>query len=116
MRFLVARDARIKMLVATFDDADRPYAETWRAVAQAAETMGSTRPSYYLVRTIARTMRLQRQVRDELRRAVLRLLLLRIAPRQIAVRRAAEKLREARSREQLVLRQHMRPSARPPPD
>src|SRR5688500_5635873 len=62
MRFSTSRgDVRIQVLVATLDDAEAPVAATWRAVGEAAEELGLTRPSYYLVRTLARAERLRRR-------------------------------------------------------
>jgi hypothetical protein len=116
MRFAAHRhDVRIQVLVATFDDADAPFAATWRAVGEAAEELGLTRPSYHLVRALARVDRLRRSARTEVRQAAVGTLLALTSPLAIDVRIAAEKLKEARGRERLVLQQHKPPPrARPP--
>ena len=117
MRFAASRhDVRIQVLVATFDDADASFAATWRAVGEAAEELGFRRPSYYLVRTLARAERLRKRARTEVRQAAVGTLLALASPLAIDVKIAAEKLKEARGRERLVLQQHKPPSsrARPP--
>jgi hypothetical protein len=116
MRFSLSRhDVRIQVLVATFDDPDAPFAVTWRAVGEAAEELGLTRPSYYLVRALARAERLRRRARTEVRQAALGTLVALNSPLLVDLRIAAEKLREARGRERLVLQQHKPPSARARP-
>ena len=116
MRFATARhDVRIQVLVATFDDADVPFAATWREVGKAAEELGLRRPSYHLVRALARAERLRRRARTEVRQAAVGTLLALASPLAIDVRIAAEKLREARGRERLVLQQHKPPAPRPRP-
>jgi hypothetical protein len=113
MRFAVSdRDVRIQMLVATLDEADAPFAVTWRAVGEAAEELGFSRPSYHLVRALARAERLRRRARTEVRQAALGTLLALNSPLAIDVRIAAERLKEARAHERLVLSQHKPPSAR----
>ena len=79
-----------------FDEADVPFAATWRAVGEAAEELGLTRPSYYLVRALARAERLRRRARTEVRQAAVGTLLALDSPLAIDVRIAAEKLKEAR--------------------
>ena len=113
MRFAVSdRDVRIQVLVATLDEGDVPFAATWRAVGEAAEELGLTRPSYHLVRALARVERLRRRARTEVRQAAVGTLLALNSPLAIDVRIAAEKLKEARGRERLVLQQHKPPWAR----
>jgi hypothetical protein len=116
MRFALSpRDVRIQVLVATLDDAEVPFAETWRAVGQAAEELGFTRPGYHLVRVLARAERLRRRARTEVRQAALGVLGAVGSPLALEVRRAAERWREARARERFVLEQHKPPPPRPRP-
>ena len=116
MRFAVSRDdVRIQVLVATLDHADAPFAATWRAVGEAAEELGLSRPSYHLVRALARAERLRRRARTEVRQAAVGTLLALASPLAIDVRIAAERLKEARGREKLVLQQHKPSSARSRP-
>ena len=116
MRFALSpRDVRIQVLVATFDGADAPYAETWRAVGEAADRLGLTCPGYHLVRILARAERLRRRARTEVRQAALGVLGAVGSPLAMDVRIAAEKLGEARAKERLVLEQHKPSSPRPRP-
>src|SRR6186997_1157797 len=104
MRFALNRhDVRIQVLVATFDDTDQPFAETWRAVGKAAEELGLRRPSYSLVRNLAQVERLRKRARTEVRQAAVGTMLALSSPLAIDIRRAAEKLAEAKRRERLVL-------------
>jgi hypothetical protein len=113
---LSARDVRIQVLVATLDEADVPFAETWRAVGEAADRLGFTRPGYHLVRLLARAERLRRRARTEVRQAALGMLGAVGSPLAIDVKIAADKVREARAKERLVLEQHKpsSPRLRPP--
>ena len=116
MRFALSpRDVRIQVLVATLDEDDVPFAETWRAVGEAADRLGLSRPGYHLVRLLARAERLGRRARTEVRQAALGVVGAVGSPLAIDVKIAAEKLREARVKERLVLEQHKPPSSRPPP-
>lgn len=82
MRCEVKReDPRLRALVALLDEGQLPFAHTWRVVAAAAETNGMLRPSYPLIRRLARHHR--RLVR---RRAELRALAQRAAVRALAAR------------------------------
>jgi hypothetical protein len=105
----------VQVLVATLDDADVPFAETWRLVGEAADRLGLTRPGYHLVRILARAERLRRRARTEVRQAALGVLEAIGSPLAIDVKIAAEKLREARAKERLVLEQHKPLSPRPRP-
>ena len=109
------RDVRIQVLVATLDDGDIPFAETWRRVGEAADRLGLTRPGYHLVRILVRAERLRRRARTEVRQAALGVLGAVGSPLAIDVKMAAEKLLEARARERLVLEQHKPSSPRPRP-
>ena len=103
------------MLVATLDDGEAPFAETWRAVGKAAEELGFTRPGYHLVRVLARAERLRRRARTEVRQAALGVVTAAGSPLVLELRRAAEEWREARARERLVLQQHKPPTGRSRP-
>src|SRR5688500_9399935 len=60
MRFALSPgDVRVQVLVATLDEGEVPFAETWRRVGEAAEELGFTRPGYHLVRVLARAERLR---------------------------------------------------------
>src|SRR5687768_6123269 len=117
MRFALSpQDVRVQVLVATLDEAEAPFAQTWRLVGEAADRLGLTRPGYHLVRILARAERVRRRARTDVRKAALGVLGAVASPRAIDVKIAAEKLREARAKERLVLEQH-KPSAphpRPP--
>ena len=116
MRFALSPgDVRVQVLVATLDEAEVPFAETWRLVGEAADRLGLTRPGYHLVRVLARAERVRRRARTEVRKAALGVLGAVGSPLAIDVRIAAEKLREARARERLVLEQHKPSSPRPRP-
>src|SRR5215204_2599632 len=116
MRFALSpHDIRLQVLVATLDDAEVPFAETWRLVGKAAEELGLTRPGYHLVRVLAGAERLRRRARTEVRQAALGVLGAVGSPLAIEVRRAAERWREARANERLVLQQHKPPPPRPRP-
>ena len=55
MRFALSpRDVRMQVLVATLDEAEAPFAETWRLVCEAADRLALTRPGYHLVRILVR--------------------------------------------------------------
>jgi hypothetical protein len=116
VRFAVSpRDVRIQVLVASLDEADVPFAETWRLVGEAADRLALTRPGYHLVRVLARAERLRRRARTEVRQAALSVLGAVGSPLAIEVKIAAEKLREARAKERLVLEQHKPSQPRPRP-
>src|SRR5688500_20141507 len=100
MRFALSpRGVRIQVLVATLDDGEVPFAETWRAVGEAAEELGFTRPGYHLVRVLARAERLRRRARTEVRQAALGVLGAGGSPLALEVRRAGERGRGAGARE-----------------
>ena len=116
MRFALSpRDVRIQVLVATLDQADVPFAQTWRLVGEAADGLDLTRPGYHLVRVLARAERVRRRARTEVRKAALGVLGAVGSPLALEVKIAAEKLREARAMERLVLEQHKPSSPRPRP-
>ncbi len=82
MRCEVKReDPRLRALVALLDEDALPIAHTWRVVAAAAESTGSLRPSYPLIRRL--TLRHRRVVQ---RRAELRAVVQRAALRILAAR------------------------------
>ena len=101
--------------MATLDEAEVPFAETWRRVGEAADRLGLTRPGYHLVRILARAERLRRRARTEVRQAALGVLGAVGSPLAIDVKIAADKLREARAKERFVLEQHKPSSPRPRP-
>jgi len=105
----------MQVLVATLDEGEVPFAETWRRVGEAAEELGFTRPGYHLVRVLARAERLRRRARTEVRQAALGVVGAVGSPLALEVRRAAERWREARAHERFVLEQHKPPTPRPRP-
>jgi hypothetical protein len=116
VRFALSpRDVRIQVLVAALDEADVPFAETWRAVGEAAERLGLSRPGYHLVRILVRAERLRRRARTEVRQAALGVVGAIGSPLALDVKIAAEKLAEARAKQRLVLKQHKPLTHRPRP-
>lgn len=110
MRFCVpAKDIRIHVLVATLDRDGVPFAETWRAVGEAAYELGLRSPGYHLVRELARTERERRAARSATRRAALETALAFTSPLATDVLVAARALRDAKAHERLVLDQHKPP-------
>jgi hypothetical protein len=58
-------------LTTALDREDQSAAETWRLVSEAAAQLGFPRPSYPNVRRLVRVERTRRQLRQELREALL---------------------------------------------
>jgi hypothetical protein len=72
VRFAVpASDRFVRKLVRTLYVEDDSYAATWRLVGNALENGGFRRPSYELVRRLARHERRRREARRRVRRAQL---------------------------------------------
>lgn len=107
VRFSVSpNDRRIRDLVIALDRDDAPMAETWRRVGNAAERLGFQRPGYHLIRELARHSRALRRARAARAHAELSAVGAFFSPRVTDVRIAAERAREARRDEELVLNQH----------
>lgn len=107
MRFALSpNDRRIHDLVAALDRDDVPFAETWRAVGDAASQLGLRRPGYHLVRELTRAARVLRAARADTRRAMRRALLAVGSSYTNNLRVAARQLRDAYEHEVLVLEQH----------
>jgi hypothetical protein len=113
VRFAVsANDHLTHDLVKALDDDADSYAATWRAVGNAAERAGLRRPSYELVRRLARLERRRRAAGEAVRRAridVAAAFLL--STRAVDTPIALERLREATGHESLVTQWHEAGSA-----
>ena len=109
---LSPKERRIRELVLALDRDDVPMAETWRLVGNAAANLGLRRPGYHLVRTLARESREARRARAQRQRAELTTVAAFFSPRVSDVYVAAERAREARRAEALVLNQHKRSRGR----
>jgi hypothetical protein len=118
VRFAVhANDHLTHELVKALDDDADSYAATWRAVGHAAERAGLRRPSYELVRRLARLERRRRAAGDAVRRAQVDvaaafLFSSRIVDTPIAL----ERLHESKRHESLVTQWHEAGSAPAPDD
>lgn len=96
MRCEVKReDPRLRALVALLDEEELPLAHTWRLVASAAETNGMLRPSYPLIRRLARRHRRIVRRRAEVRAIVQRAAIRALAARSPGFDFTAYKLEEA---------------------
>ena len=99
-------DPRIAILVTELYEEGVPIAEIWRRVAGASERLGMRRSSYQHVRRLVRVERRRRQLeaagREVLGRAAATLAAGRV-PSAVLV---LERLRELKSREELVLQEH----------
>ena len=108
MRFaLHANDRLVCELVSLLYREDDSYAATWRAVGAALENGGFRRPSYELVRRLARLERVRRERRAAVRRAqrdvaAAFFLSTRVVDTPIAL----ERLRDAHRDERLVTQWH----------
>lgn len=113
MRFsLSPNERRIRELVIALDRDDVPMAETWRLVGNAAANLGLRRPGYHLVRLLTLESREARRARAGRQRAELAAVAAFFSPRVTDVYVAAERAREARRNEELVLNQHKRSRGR----
>jgi len=107
MRFALSpNDRRVQDLVVALDRDDVPFAETWRAVGDAASQLGLLRPGYHLVRELAKAARVLRAARADTRRAMRRALMAVGSPYAYNLRRSARQLVDAYEHEVLVLEQH----------
>jgi hypothetical protein len=107
VRFAISpNDLRLVQLVAHFDRADVPAAETWRRVSLAAERVGMKRPSYGHVRRLVRIERrlqeLRAQQRDVWKDAVTRS----AAGLVPSVVWTLSRVRELQLAEELVVQEH----------
>ena len=113
MRFALSpNDPRIAVLVVELDQDDVPIAETWRAVAGAAERLGLRRPSYQHVRRLVRIERRRRQLEARGRAVLGRAATTLAAGRVPSAVLVLEQLRDLRGAEELVLQEHK--AFRPP--
>jgi hypothetical protein len=113
MRFALSpNDPRIAVLVVELDQHDVPMAQTWRAVASAAERLGLRRPSYQHVRRLVRIERRRRQLEARGRAVLGRAATTLAAGRVPSAVLILEQLRDLRGAEDLVLQEHK--AFRPP--
>ena len=113
MRFAISpNDPRIAVLVVELDDEAVPMAQTWRAVAGAAERLGMRRPSYQHVRRLVRIERRRRQLEARGRAVLGRAATTLAAGRVPSAVLVLEQLRDLRRAEELVLQEHK--AFRPP--
>ena len=113
MRFAISpNDPRIAVLVVELDDEAVPMAQTWRAVAGAAERLGMRRPSYQHVRRLVRIERRRRQLEARGRAVLGRAATTLAAGRVPSAVLVLEQLRDLRGAEELVLQEHK--AFRPP--
>jgi hypothetical protein len=106
---LSGNDPRIHALVVGLDRDDVSMAATWRAVGEAAEELGLSRPGYHAIRHLVRIERLRRAARTETRAAALDVLLAVGSPRPVNIPIALDALELARAKQRLVLKQHKPP-------
>lgn len=108
MRFAVhANDTFVRQLVRVLYREDDSYAATWRAVGQALENGGFRRPSYELVRGLARLERIRREAHRAVRRAQLGVAeAFFLSSRVVATPIAIDRLRDAQRDERLVTEWH----------
>jgi hypothetical protein len=107
VRFALSpNDPRIAVLVAELDEEDVPIAQTWRAVAAAAERLGMRRPSYQHVRRLVRIERRRRQLEARGRAVLGRAATTMAAGRVPSAVLVLERLREIKRAEELVLQEH----------
>ncbi|MBA2461663.1 MAG: hypothetical protein H0V45_07875 [Actinobacteria bacterium] len=81
-------------------------AATWRAVGEAAESLGIRRPSYDKVRRLARIERARQQRAGAARRAAIDAVLAFTSPHVVEFAVALDRLRDAQGDERLVTQQH----------
>jgi hypothetical protein len=113
MRFALSpNDPRIAVLVVELDQHDVPMAQTWRAVASAAERLGLRRPSYQHVRRLVRIERRRRQLEARGRAVLGRAATTLAAGRVPSAVLILEQLRDLRGAEDIVLQEHK--AFRPP--
>jgi hypothetical protein len=108
MRFAVrANDRFVRELVSVLFQEHDSYAATWRAVAEALESGGCRRPSYELVRRLARLERRRRETRGTVRRARLGVAeAFFLSSRVVSTPIALERLEDAKRDERLVTQWH----------
>ena len=104
MRFAVhANDRFVRELVGVLYREDDSYAATWRAVGDALESGGFRRPSYELVRQLARLERRRREAHTTARRAQLDVAAaFLLSSRVVETPIALDRLRDAKRDEGLV--------------
>lgn len=103
MRFaLQANHHLIRELVVALDADEISIAETWRRVGVAASEVGVRRPSYDLVRELARVERARRAAHAEVLRAAAGVVLALGSPYVVRIPQALERLELAQARERLV--------------
>lgn len=108
MRFAVRPNDRLvrELVVGLYREEDS-YAATWRSVGDALQTGGFRRPSYELVRRLARHERRRREERRKVRQAQVRVAeAFFLTPLVVDTPIALERLREAKRDEWLVTQWH----------
>lgn len=108
MRFAVhANDRIVRELVTGLYREEDSYAATWRAVGDALQNGGFRRPSYELVRRLARHERRRREARRKVRRAHLGVAeAFFLTSVVVDTPLALDRLRDARRDERLVTQWH----------
>jgi hypothetical protein len=108
MRFAVrANDRFVRDLVVVLYRENDSYAATWRAVAEALQNGGFRRPSYELVRRLARIEQRRREARAAVHRAQLGVAeAFFLSTKVVNTPIALERLAEAKRDERLVTQWH----------
>jgi hypothetical protein len=108
VRFAIhANDHLTRELVRALDDESDSYGATCRAVGNAAERAGLRRPSYELVRRLAKLERARRERHGDVRRARLDVAAaFLLSTRAVDTPLALDRLRDAKRDERLVTQWH----------
>lgn len=99
-------DPRLHALVVALDEDDVPVAATWRAVGEAAQELGISRPGYHTVRTLVRHERARRRARTDVRAAALGVAGALATSRAVDLPIALDALEHAFAKKRVVLNQH----------
>jgi len=107
MRFSFSpNDPRVHALVVALDRDNVPFAQTWRAVGEAAWELGLRRPGCHTVRELVRIERRRRAARTAIRAAALDVVLAVGSSRVVDLPIALDALERAKAKERVVLNQH----------